>query len=235
MRIGYAYLHAADGPAPDWFVQEMRDYLERFLPSYASRYLNADVVIEPTGPVADTYVSSGDWLEYFGRARTESTWGYDSMIVMTDAPYRRIIPGENIAGTNYYLAKPNFAWASVRNWDEVDALSESPFYQEMPQWERRRYALMYGDPANPGIRALAVAGHEISHYILLRQGGPLLSAQIDGGDLSGLAFLDVALNEVARPEFAPPNWTYAAQRICTSLTCESSLGAYSCGWFARGR
>ena len=93
---------------------------------------------------------------------------------------------------------------------------------------------MYGVPENPGIRALAVAGHEISHYILLRQGGPFLSAQIDGGELSGLAFLSDGLYEVPRPEFAPPNWTYAAQRVCTSLACESGLGAYSCGWFARG-
>ena len=89
---------------------------------------------------------------------------------------------------------------------------------------------MIGDPSNTGIRALAVAGHEISLYILLRQGGPLLSAQIDGGELSGLAFLDDGLHEVPRPAFAPPNWAYAAQRVCASLRCESGLGAYSCSW-----
>lgn len=229
MLVGYSFLHTIPGPAPDWFVQDLKDYFERFMPAYASRYLNQDLTVEPAGPVADRAVGEEGFLEYFVRARAESTWGYDSLVIMTDAPFRRV-SGDNVAGTNYYLAKPNFAWTSVRNWEEVDALSRDPFYQTMPSHERRRYALMYGLPANPGIRGLAVAGHELSHYLLLRKGGPGLSSQIDGGRLSGMAFLDDSLNEVHAPRLSPPNWRYAAQRVCGGLRCQSPLGAYSCGW-----
>lgn len=231
MRVGYSYLHVLPGPVPDWFGQQMKAYLEGFLPAYYSRYLNADVTLEPAPAVTDDYVKSGEWLNYFVDARRQATWGYDSMIIMTDAPYTRIIPGERIAGTNYYLARPNFAWASVRNWQEVEALARTPFYQKMPQEEAVRYAFMYGRPDDAGIRALTVAGHEITHYVLLTQGGPKLSAQIDGGRLSGLALLDTSLNQVQAPAFDPPNWTWAAQRVCGCLTCDSGMGAYSCETF----
>lgn len=222
-------MHTINGYAPDWFVQGLREYFENFIPAYALRYLHQDVVIEPAGLATDVFVPKESWLDYLMNARTQTTTGFDSLILITDAPFRAISHG-NIAGTNYYLAKPNFAWTSVRNWAEVDRLIEesSEFYQGMPPYIRRRYALMYGDPQDPGIRALTVAGHEIAHYLLLKKGGPELSAQIDGGYLSGITFLDEALNEVKNPEMNPPNWTWSAQRICSCLSCKSNLGAYSC-------
>ena len=224
MRVGYTYLYAAGGgEPPSWFLEEMRQYLEQTLPAYYQKQLNASVTIEPAAPVS---ALAGPWDDRLLETWAMAAPGYDSLIVMTDAPYTVVDPDCGCAGLNLYQVEPNFAWASVMNWRVAEALAQDGIYSRLPALEARRYALMYGSERDPGIRALAVAGHEITHYVLLENYGPNVSSSIDGGALSGLVFMDYADNPVARPRFDPPNWAYVTQRVRTGLPFQSNMGAY---------
>jgi hypothetical protein len=222
MRVGYTYLHTAKSGPPDWFLQEMDDYLGNFLPAYYQNYLHASVSIEPSPPVIGL---QGRWDDYLLETWQGAAPGFDSLIVMTDAPFHAVDPDCGCAGLNLYQVRPNFAWASVMNWDAVDEVAARD-YSTLPALDARRYAFMYGRPANPGIRGLAVAGHEITHYVLLEAYGMGVSSSIDGGALSGLTFFDHAINPVQMPGFEPPNWPWVAQRVTTRLPFQSDMGAY---------
>jgi hypothetical protein len=227
-RIGYSYLYSrSSGDPPSWFVENMQDYMERFLPSYVSKYLHTDIVVEPASYASVLANQPKNWIEYLISIRNQVTWGYDSFVAMIDSPYEAVNPNCLCAGENYFLADPNFAWTSVRNWNLVTRLARenraSSYLQE------KRFAEMAGNNSDPGIDCLATAGHELLHFVLLSVGGVNLSEQIDGGALAGMCFLDYNLNAVVSPNLqASSNFRYVVQRISQSLPCQSPLGAYGC-------
>jgi hypothetical protein len=230
LRIGYSYLYSrAAGYPPDWFTENLRDYMENFLPAYAARYLHANVVIEsaPYAAILKPPNNDYNWIPYLNSIRGQVTQGYDSFVAIVDAPFDVVHEECGCAGENFYSTKPNFAWTSVRNWNQVERLGQEyrgTFIQD--KW----YAESMGAPDNVGIRALEVAGHETIHFILLKQGGVSLSSQIDGGPLTGTVFLDEGLVPVAKPTplgVSPPNWRYPAQRIVGSLPYQAPMGGYS--------
>jgi len=201
----------------------MNDYFGNLLPAYFQKHLHASVTIEPAAPVAGL---SGPWDDKLLETWELAAPGYDSLIVMTDAPFNAVDSGCGCAGLNLYQVRPNFAWASVMNWRGAEEVASLPPYASLPRVEARRYALMYGRPDNPGIMALAVGGHEITHYVLLDNYDEAVSSSIDGGELSGLVFMDYADNPVSSPRLNPPNWSFVVQRVTTSLPFQSNMGAY---------
>jgi hypothetical protein len=225
-HIGYSYLYSrSSGEPPSWFSENMQDYMENFLPSYVSKYLNADIVVEPATFASVLESQPKNWIEYLISIRDQVTWGYDSFVVMIDSPYEQINPNCLCAGENYFLADPNFAWTSVINWNlarELATRNKATYLRD------ERYTQMVGSPRDPGIDCLATAGHELLHFVLLSAGGINLSEQIDGGNLAGMSFLDYGLNAVPNPNFRAPNFRYVVQRVSQSLPCQSPLGAYGC-------
>ena len=229
-RIGYSYLYSRiSGEPPSWFSENIQDYMERFLPSYVSKYLNADIVIEPATFASVLESRPKNWIEYLISIRDQVTWGYDSFVVMIDSPYEVANPGCLCAGQNYFLADPNFAWTSVRNWNLVKHLAEENRASYLGD---ERFTEMVGSINDPGINCLATAGHELLHFVLLSIGGVNLSEQIDGGSLAGMSFLDYALSPVPLPNLKVPNFRYVAQRISQSLPCQEALGAHGCPSFS---
>ena len=225
-RIGYSYLYArASGDPPSWFSENMQDYMESFLPAYVSKYLNADIVVEPAAFASVLDNQPKNWIDYLISIRDQVTWGYDSFVVMLDSPYEVVNPDCLCAGENYFLADPNFAWTSVRNWNLVKQLARE---NRASYLEDERFAEMVGSIEDPGIDSLATAAHELLHFVLLSVGGVNLSEQIDGGKLAGMCFLDYALNPVPIPNLKAPNFRYVVQRISPSLPCQEVLGAYGC-------
>ena len=225
-RIGYSYLysrHSADPPA--WFTDNIQDYMECFLPAYVSKYLNTDIVVEAATFASVLERRPNNWLDYLISIRDQVTWGYDSFVAMIDSPYEVVNPDCLCAGENYFLADPNFAWTSVRNWNLVSELASE---NKSSYLGDERYAEMAGCASNPGINCLATAGHELLHFVLLSKSGVNLSEQIDGGKLAGMCYLDYALNPVPIPNLKTPNFQYVAQRVSQSLPCQSPLGAYGC-------
>jgi hypothetical protein len=225
-RIGYSYLYSkGSGDPPSWFTDNMQDYMERFLPSYVSKYLHVDILVEPASYASVLVNQPTNWIDYLASIRDQVTWGYDSFVVLVDSPYEVISPECLCAGQNYYLADPNFAWTSVRNWNLVKQVARENGGSYLRD---ERFAEMAGNKSDPGIDCLATAGHELLHFVLLSIGGANLSEQIDGGALAGMSFLDYALNPVSCPNLLFPNFRYVAQRISPSLPCQSPLGAYGC-------
>lgn len=96
---------------------------------------------------------------------------------MVDSLYEVISPDCLCAGENYYLASPNFAWTSVKNWNLVKQLARNSMGSYL---QDTRFVEMIGSIENPGIDCLATAGHELLHFVLLSIGGVNLSEQIDG-------------------------------------------------------
>jgi hypothetical protein len=225
-RIGYSYLYSrSSGEPPSWFSENIQEYMESFLPAYVSKYLNTDIVVEPATFASVLESRPNNWIDYLISVRDQVTWGYDSFVAMIDSPYEVVNPGCLCAGENYFLADPNFAWTSVRNWNLVTELAS----ENKPSYlGDERYAEMAGCAYDPGINCLATAGHELLHFVLLSKGGVNLSEQIDGGKLAGMCFLDYALNPVAIPNLNSPNFRYVAQRISQVQPCQSPLGAYGC-------
>lgn len=228
LRVGYSYYYGgASSPPPDWFVSEMKTYLEQFLPSYYSAYLGADVTIEEA-PFA--YISQKppgqDWISYFRGLRDQVTAGYDAMFAATDLPYSEVSPGTFTAGEDFYLLHPNFGWVAMANWDHVLELGirEGPASYAYLPW----YAMQLGSPQNIGINCLATVGHEITHFVLLETRGLDVSAAIDGGNLAGLALLDANLDAVDTRPDDTSSYRYAVQRVTTALPCSAALGAYGC-------
>jgi hypothetical protein len=226
-RIGYSYLYSrASGVPPSWFSENIEEYMESFLPQYVSKYLNTDIVVEPATFASVLENRPGNWIDYLISIRDQVTWGYDSFVVMIDSPYEVVSPRCLCAGENYFLADPNFAWTSVRNWNLVSELASE---NKSSYLRDERFAEMVGCPSDPGINCLATAGHELLHFVLLSLGGVNLSEQIDGGVLAGMCFLDYNLNAVVSPNLQPSsNFRYVVQRISQSLPCQSPLGAYGC-------
>lgn len=225
-RIGYSYLYSrSSGDPPSWFVENMQDYMERFLPSYVSKYLHTDIVVEPASYASVLVNQPKSWIDYLISIRDQVTWGYDSFVVMIDSPYEVINPECLCAGENYFLADPNFAWTSVRNWNLVRELA---IENKASYLGDERFTEMAGCASDPGINCLATAGHELLHFVLLSNGGVNLSEQIDGGKLAGMCFLDYALNPVPITNLKPPNFQYVVQRVSRSLPCQEALGAYGC-------
>jgi hypothetical protein len=225
-RIGYSYLYSrASGFPPAWFSDNIQDYMESFLPSYVSKYLNTDILVEGATFASVLESKPKNWIDYLISIRDQVTWGYDSFVVMIDSPYEVINPECLCAGENYFLADPNFAWTSVRNWNLVKELARD---NKASYLHDERLAQMVGRHSNPGIDCLATAGHELLHFVLLSKGGVNLSEQIDGGRLAGMCYLDYALNPVTIPNLKAPNFRYVAQRISQVLPCQSPLGAYGC-------
>lgn len=225
-RIGYSYLYSrSSGEPPTWFSENIRDYMEIFLPAYVSKYLNTDIVVEPATFASVLESRPNDWIDYLISIRDQVTWGYDSFVAMIDSPYEVVNPDCLCAGENYFLADPNFAWTSVRNWNLVSELASE---NKSSYLGDERYAEMAGCASNPGINCLATAGHELLHFVLLSKSGVNLSEQIDGGKLAGMCYLDYALNPVPIPNLKTPNFQYVAQRVSQSLPCQSPLGAYGC-------
>ncbi len=225
-RIGYSYLYSrSSGAPPTWFSENIQDYMESFLPAYVSKYLNTDIVVEATTFASVLESRPNNWIDYLISIRDQVTWGYDSFVAMIDSPYEVVNPGCLCAGENYFLADPNFAWTSVRNWNLVSELARE---NKSSYLGDERYSEMAGCAYDPGINCLATAGHELLHFVLLSKGGVNLSEQIDGGKLAGMCFLDYALNPVPVPNLKAPNFQYVAQRISQVLPCQSPLGAYGC-------
>jgi hypothetical protein len=225
-RIGYSYLYSrASGVPPAWFSENIQDYMEGFLPAYVSRYLNTDIVVEAATFASVLESKPKNWIDYLISIRDQVTWGYDSFVVLIDSPYEVINPECLCAGENYFLADPNFAWTSVRNWNLVKELARD---NKASYLHDERFVQMVGCDSNPGIDCLATAGHELLHFVLLSIGGVDLSGQIDGGSLAGMAFLDYSLNPVQTPNLQAPNFRYVVQRVSRSLPCQSALGAYGC-------
>jgi hypothetical protein len=225
-RTGYSYLYSRDsGVPPAWFSENIQDYMEGFLPSYVSKYLNTDVVVEAATFASVLESKPKNWIEYLISIRDQVTWGYDSFVVMIDSPYEVINPDCLCAGENYFHADPNFAWTSVRNWNLVKELARD---NKASYLHDERFAQMVGCDSNPGIDCLATAGHELLHFVLLSIGDVNLSGQIDGGNLAGMTFLDYSLNPVQIPNLQAPNFRYVVQRVSRSLPCQSALGAYGC-------
>jgi hypothetical protein len=228
LRIAYSYYYArASSPPPGWFSDYMREYLEDFLPAYYSKYLHADVSVSPAAFAASLPQRQPDWVHYFRALRDQVTWGEDMMMVITDLPAQVVNPACSCAGENFFLAKPNWGWCEMRSWEEVSDIRKQ--YPETAYAYDDWLAMQLGAPSDVGIKALAVVGHEITHYVLLRQGGPDESLRIDGGDLSGLTFMDRGLNPVSKVNYIPPNFHYAVQRVTPELPCVSPIGAYRCG------
>lgn len=225
-RIGYSYLYSRhSGDPPPWFTDNIKEYMESFLPAYVSKYLNTDIVVEAAAFASVLERRPSNWLDYLISIRDQVTWGYDSFVAMIDSPYEVVNPGCLCAGENYFLADPNFAWTSVRNWNMVSELASE---NKSSYLSDERFTEMAGCASDPGINCLATAGHELLHFVLLSKGGVNLSEQIDGGDLAGMCFLDYALNPVVSPNLKAPNFRYVAQRISPALPCQSPLGAYGC-------
>jgi hypothetical protein len=225
-RIGYSYLYSrSSGEPPTWFSENIQEYMESFLPAYVSKYLNTDIVVEAATFASVLESRPNNWIDYLISIRDQVTWGYDSFVAMIDSPYEVVNPGCLCAGENYFLADPNFAWTSVRNWNLVTELASE---NKASYLGDERYVEMAGCAYDPGINCLATAGHELLHFVLLSKGGVNLSEQIDGGKLAGMCFLDYALNPVAIPNLNSPNFRYVAQRISQVLPCQSPLGAYGC-------
>jgi hypothetical protein len=225
-RIGYSYLYSrASGVPPSWFSENIQDYMEGFLPAYVSKYLNTDTVVEAATFASVLESKPKNWIDYLISIRDQVTWGYDSFVVMIDSPYEVINPECLCAGENYFLADPNFAWTSVRNWNLVKELAED---NKASYLHDERFAQMVGCGSNPGIDCLATAGHELLHFVLLSIGGVNLSEQIDGGNLSGMSFLDYSSNPVPSPNLQSANFRYIVQRISMKLPCQSNLGGYGC-------
>jgi hypothetical protein len=225
-RIGYSYLYSrSSGEPPAWFSENLQDYMEHFLPSYVSKYLNTDILVEPATFASVLETNPKNWIDYLISIRDQVTWGYDSFVAMIDSPYEQINPNCLCAGENYFRADPNFAWTSVRNWNLVRALAKENSDSYLRD---ERFTQMMGYPSDPGIDCLATAGHELLHFVLLSIGGVNLSEQIDGGNLAGMSFLDYSMNAVPNPNLLLPNFRYVVQRISQSLPCQSPLGAYGC-------
>lgn len=199
--------------------------MESFLPAYVSKYLNTDIVVEAATFASILECRPSNWIDYLISIRDQVTWGYDSFVVMIDSPYEVVNPGCLCAGENYFLADPNFAWTSVRNWNLVEQLSRENYASFLGD---KRFSEMAGCPKDPGINCLATAGHELLHFVLLSKSGVNLSQQIDGGKLAGMCYLDYALNPVPVPNLRAPNFQYVVQRVSLSLPCQSPLGGYGC-------
>ena len=222
------FSHAQPPPA-DWFMRNMTEYLEEMLPNYWGRYLNFPVTVEPAPYATVTPKEPGtDWLDYFESLRDQVTHGYDAFFSITDLPYARVTPEAMTAGEDFYWMHPNWGWTSMANWDQVTAFrakhTEIPYMLAEP-W----YAQMLGVAPNVGINALAVAGHEMTHAVLIEARGWDASKSIDGGALSGLTLLDTALNSVDASINDTDLYMYAVQRVTTELPCRSNMGAYRCG------
>jgi hypothetical protein len=225
-RIGYSYLYSrSSGEPPAWFSENIQEYMENFLPAYVSKYLNADIVVEGATFASVIESRPSNWMDYLISIRDQVTWGYDSFVAMIDSPYEVVNPGCLCAGENYFLADPNFAWTSVRNWNLVSELARQNKSSYLgDKW----FAEMAGCSSDPGINCLATAGHELLHFVLLSEGGVNLSEKIDGGNLAGMTFLDYSLNPVQVPNIRAPNFHYVVQRVRTDMPCQINLGAYGC-------
>jgi hypothetical protein len=225
-RIGYSYLYSrSNGEPPEWFSENIQEYMESFLPAYVSKYLNLDIVVEPATFASILEARPKNWIDYLISIRDQVTWGYDSFVAMIDSPYEVVNPGCLCAGENYFLADPNFAWTSVRNWNLVSELASQ---NKSSYLREERFAQMVGLASDPGINCLATAGHELLHFVLLSKGGVALSEQIDGGKLAGMCYVDYGLNPVQIPNLKAPNFRYVVQRVNTKLPCQINLGAYGC-------
>jgi hypothetical protein len=230
LYVGWSYLYSRDsGFPPAWFLENMKDYLESFLPAYVSRYAGMALVVEGAPSYSKRAPDSTEpLLPYLQQIKDEVSGGYDAFLAMVDKPFSKVDPEcFDCAGENFYLDRPNFAVAAVWDWNKVEeAASSAPRDSYL---KVRYYAQMLGRPTNMGINALAVAGHEMMHFALLKKGGASLAAKIDGaGTLAGMSYFDYGGNPVTEPNFRAPNFRYGAQRISEELPCQSALGAYGC-------
>lgn len=201
----------------------MNAYFE-MLESYIEKYLHVSVNIVPAEFAAATKFSQPN-LEYLNYLRNQVATSFDSYLAMVDAKFSVVDPScEFCNGENFFTVKPNFAVASVRNYKEVEAISSKSTGLLRDRW----YAEMMGIPTSPGpgISALAVGGHELLHFILLKEGGASLSLEIDGGPLSGLTLLDYNLNAISVPNYQNPNFRWAVQRVSLSQPALLAMGAY---------
>lgn len=203
----------------------MAEYMQNFLPTYMQKYLHRTVTVDYAGFA--TAVPRMPWVDWIREdLRSQLTWGYDSMIIILDTPYKEVSRDAMVAGENYYRLDPNLGWTTLYNWSDMEKVMA--IYPESHWLRQPWYAMMIGDPSQPGVNGLGTVGHEILHYPLLEMGGPDLSSQIDGGSLSGAVLLDEGLNPVSNPEFTPPNWKYFVQRVCSGQPCHMPMGGYNC-------
>jgi hypothetical protein len=216
LRFAYSFLYRSRGYPPDWYLDNMKAYIEGMLPQYVSKYLpGTSLYIGEADYAYLPEVTPWDWRSYFERVRNQVTWGQDAFFVISDLPYQEV-SGGGTAGEDYYLAHPNWGWISIADWDSVQRIAD--MYYNADRWK----AMQLGLPWNTGINSLATVGHEMMHAVLLKRFNAAISSQIDGGELSGIVFLDDALNPVSNCS----NMVYAVQRIASNLPYNSNLGAY---------
>lgn len=207
MYIAYSYLYArARTPPEPWYEELMKTYFEEMVPKYFMNTLGTDITVYPA-PYAVLPNKEEDMLDYFmNRIRPQLISGNDSVVIMTDIlNLNQYCP--RCAGENFYLERPNVAWASVYNWEDVR------MYPNL--WPEMVAQLGRGD----GIYGFVTAQHEMTHYVLLELGGVELSRQIDGGRLSGLVFV----NDNLTPD---PRGRWVFQRVRVDQPFHSKMGAY---------
>ena len=207
--IAYSYFYTVNSPMPSWYREIMKDYFEWKTPEYFRRYLNANVVIYPARyAIISRALPENDLLDYFLGINKQINAGNDSVIMMTDIPnIDELCPP--CIGENFYREQPNVAWASVMNWEQVDQIAHGNIRL------RKQIAIRGVD----GVRGFVTAQHEITHYVLLNEGGEELSRKIDGGILSGLVYMNDELIPDVRGE-------YAFQRVRPDMPYHSRMGAY---------
>ena len=230
-RIGYSFfVTQTQSPVPDWFANNMTDYLERFYPAYISRYLDFDITVESAPEVVlPGKKDSQTWLQYMGELHALGTWGYDAFFTVTDVPHGQMGADAFTAGETFWKMDPIWIWCSMNSWDDLETMRlAAPSNSYM---QDRWYAQMLGRKPNVGIDSLVVMGHEISHCVLLWLYGLDASASIDGGSRTGLVLLDQDLNPA--PEGTTLDDTsfyrYAVQRVKEELPYQSNMGAYGNG------
>ncbi|MGC8970193.1 MAG: hypothetical protein ACP5LG_06540 [Conexivisphaera sp.] len=189
----------------------MSTYMEQMLPAYFMKYLSVPVSIGPATfasmPPKDPH---SPWLDYLLTLRQSIYGGWDSVVMGIDVPGSQVdLECPRCAGENLFLDYPNTAWATVVDWEYIG--------RNFP-YNRWREVELYG-PRGDGIDGLLTMGHETTHFVLLKLGGPAMSAEIDGGRLSGI----VRTNEALDPD---PNGFWAFQRVREDQPYHGAFGAY---------